>query len=393
MPDKNPVSFEDTSIAFSSRTDKELRRMQFLFSSMSREFLTKIGTFFVKTALNLKLPVKAPIKNLLFRQFCGGETIEECQATIQSLSMAKIHTILDYAVEGENRESVFDETARKILETIKLDSESTDISFSVFKMTGLAPFELLEKVQKGENLNVEDQQGFDRLRKRVELLCQTANDQNVSLMVDAEESWIQDAIDALVLEMMKKFNKERPVLYNTFQMYRADSMYNLKRALEAAKYEKFKLGVKLVRGAYMEKERERANELRYASPIFSTKKETDEAYDEALNFCIENRDLVYICCGSHNEKSNYHLCSLMEKRGMQKNDQRVWFSQLYGMSDHISYNLAAAGYNVAKYVPYGPVEAVIPYLFRRAEENKAITGGSRELEMVKKEIKRRKLKG
>jgi proline dehydrogenase len=391
MPVKNSISFEDTSIAFSSRSDKELRRMQFLFSSMSREFLTKIGTFFVKTALNLKLPVKPVIKNLLFRQFCGGETLEECQSTISFLSGYKINTILDYAVEGESNDSAYEETVSKVLETIKLDSSSPDISFSVFKLSGLAPFSLLEKVQKGENLNEEEQKSFEKLRQRVDLLCKSASDYNVSLMVDAEESWIQDTIDALVMEMMKKYNRDRAVVYNTFQMYRADMMYNLRQALEAAKFENFKLGVKLVRGAYMEKERKRAKELGYLSPIHSSKKETDEAFDEALSFCIENKDRIFLCCGSHNEKSNYLLTELMERKNISADDPGIWFSQLYGMSDHISFNLAHAGYNVAKYVPYGPVEAVIPYLFRRAEENKAITGGGRELEMVKKEIKRRKI--
>lgn len=365
--------------------------MQFLFSSMSREFLTKIGTFFVKTALNLKLPVKPVIKNLLFRQFCGGETLEECQSTISFLSGYKINTILDYAVEGESNDSAYEETVSKVLETIKLDSSSPDISFSVFKLSGLAPFSLLEKVQKGENLNEEEQKSFEKLRQRVDLLCKSASDYNVSLMVDAEESWIQDTIDALVMEMMKKYNRDRAVVYNTFQMYRADMMYNLRQALEAAKFENFKLGVKLVRGAYMEKERKRAKELGYLSPIHSSKKETDEAFDEALSFCIENKDRIFLCCGSHNEKSNYLLTELMERKNISADDPGIWFSQLYGMSDHISFNLAHAGYNVAKYVPYGPVEAVIPYLFRRAEENKAITGGGRELEMVKKEIKRRKI--
>ena len=391
MSVKKPVSFEDTYIAFSSRTDKELRRMQFLFSSMSREFLTKIGTFFVKTALNLKLPVKPVIKNLLFRQFCGGETVDECQKTITNLSSYKIHTILDYAVEAQTNEAAYDETVGKLLETIKLDADSPEISFTVFKVSGIASFALLEKIQMGENLNSDEQKRFDRLRHRVNVLCREACDGEVSLMVDAEESWIQDTIDALIFEMMKKYNKERAVIYNTFQMYRADMLYNLEKALEVAKFENFKLGVKLVRGAYMEKERKRASEQGYSSPIYSTKKETDDAFDQALNFCMDNLDTIYLCCGSHNEKSNQLLTTLMNKKNISANDPRIWFSQLYGMSDHISFNLAAEGYNVAKYVPYGPVESVMPYLFRRAEENKAITGSSRELELVTKEIKRRKL--
>jgi proline dehydrogenase len=389
MPRNTPVSFEDTSIAFSSKSDKELRRMHLLFSAMSREFLTKIGTFFVKTALNLKFPVKSVIKKRVFKQFCGGETIAECQSTIASLANYKIHTILDYAVEGEDNESSYDFTVTKILETIDLDAASEDISFSVFKVTGLAPFKLLEKIQNGEPLTSKENQEFEKVKQRIDSICNAAAAKDVRIMVDAEESWIQGTIDALVIDMMRKYNKEKAIVYNTFQMYRSDMPYNLDKALEMAEFEKFILGVKLVRGAYMEKERERAYDKKYSPPIFPSKEETDVAFDNALNFCIKNIHRISICCGSHNEKSNYFLISLMEKNKMDSNDDRVWFSQLYGMSDHITFNLAAAGYNVAKYVPFGPVESVMPYLFRRAEENKAVTGQGRELEMLQKEINRR----
>jgi proline dehydrogenase len=392
MPKNTLISFEDTSIAFSSRSDKELRRMRFLFSAMNKSFLTKIGTFFVKTALNLQLPVKSVIKKLLFKQFCGGETIQECQKTITELSRFNIYTILDYAVEGESNDKSYDETTRKILETIELDAVSNAISFSVFKVSGLGSFSLLEKIQKGENLNAEEYKSFEKLKERIDLICKNAYEKNVRLMVDAEESWIQDTIDALTYEMMRKYNKEKAIVWNTFQMYRADMPFNLQKAFEVAEFEKFILGAKIVRGAYMEKERERAEKMNYPSPIFGTKEETDEAFDNALLFCVKKKSKISICCGSHNEKSNYYLTTLMEKNDIPHNDPDVYFSQLYGMSDHISYNLASAGYNVAKYVPFGPVEAVIPYLLRRAEENKSVTGkGSRELEMVEKEIKRRSL--
>lgn len=384
-----PVSFEDTSTAFSSRSDEELKKMRLLFSAMSREFLTKIGTFFVKTALNLKLPVKSFIKKFLFTQFCGGENLAECQKTVSALARSGVHTILDYAVEGENEEKYFDETADNILKTIELDSKSQEISFSVFKLTGLASFDLLEKVQNGDNLSPAEHEAFGRVRQRVEKLCQAAGEKDVRLMVDAEESWIQGTIDALVYEMMRKYNREKAIVFNTYQMYRSDMLFNLERAVFMARSEKFYLGAKVVRGAYIEKERARARALNYASPVFSVKEETDQAFDNALLFCIQNRDVAAVCCGSHNEKSNYYLLSLMEKNNIAPDDDNVWFSQLYGMSDHITYNLAAGGYNVAKYVPYGPVESVMPYLFRRAEENKAVTGGSRELELVEKELKRR----
>ncbi|MBX9852028.1 MAG: proline dehydrogenase family protein [Cytophagaceae bacterium] len=389
MLKKPPVSFEDTSVAFSSRSDEELRRMHFLFSGMSKEFLTKIGTFFVKTALKLKLPVKSVIKNRLFKQFCGGETLSECKATVEGLARYRIHTILDYAVEGESNDKSYDDTLKKILDSIELDAQSQEISFSVFKVTGLGSFSLLEKIQKGDELNDEERMAFARLRERMDIICKTAFEKDIRLMIDAEESWIQGAIDVLVYEMMKKYNKSKAIIYNTFQMYRSDMSFNLQKALEISLFENFILGAKLVRGAYMEKERRRAKELNYTSPIFSTKNETDEAFNKALEFCVQHKDRISLCCGSHNEKSTYHLIALMENQNIERHDDNIWFAQLYGMSDHISYNLAAAGYNVAKYVPYGPVEAVMPYLFRRAEENKAVTGGGRELEMVKREMDRR----
>lgn len=388
-----PVSFEDTSTAFSSKSDKQLKRMHFLFSAMGKEYLTKIGTFFVKTALNLKLPIKSVIKKLLFQQFCGGETLEECQGTIKDLSQSNIHTILDYAVEGESSEKSYDDTVSKILKIIEMDEKSSDISFSVFKVSGLVDFRLLEKIQKGDSLSQAEFDRFEKLKTRIDSICSAAYKRNVSLMVDAEESWVQETIDVLVYDMMRKYNRERAVVHNTFQMYRVDMPYNLEKALEIAEYEKFILGVKLVRGAYMEKEMRRAEDLNYPSPIFSTKEETDTAYDNALEFCVKNLKKISLCCGSHNEKSNYLLLSLMHKHHIENNNPNIWFSQLFGMGDNISYNLAAAGYNVAKYLPFGPIEDVMPYLFRRADENRAIVGGGREYEMVKKEMKRRGMVG
>lgn len=365
--------------------------MHFLFSAMGREFLTNIGTFFIKTALNLKLPVRSVIKKRLFSQFCGGENLSECRSTIDKLAKYHIHTILDYAVEGESSDKSYEQTLGKILETIELDAKSEDISFSVFKISGLGPYTLLEKIQKGASLDSREQADFQKLKTRIDAICQAAYKADVRLMVDAEESWIQGTIDVMVYEMMRKYNKQKAIVYNTYQMYRSDMPYNLERALEIADFEKFILGVKLVRGAYMEKERKRALLMNYPSPIFSSKEETDQAFDRALDFCVKNKGRISLCCGSHNEKSNYYLTGLMSKHTIASNDLHIWFAQLYGMSDNISYNLAAAGYNVAKYVPFGPVEAVIPYLLRRAEENKAVTGGGRELEMVEREMKRRKL--
>jgi len=385
------VSFDDTSVAFSSKSDKELERMQLLFSTMNWKYPTKIGTFFIKTALKLKLPVSTVIKNSLFKQFCGGETIEECKSTIYNLMRFNVHTILDYSIEGGKTDVEFDETTEKILETIDISAISDAIPFAVFKMTGIGPAAILEKVETGEPLTETEMREFELIEQRADRICSLAYEKNVRVLVDAEESWIQGTTDAIVYELMKKYNKQRAIVFNTYQMYRADMQYNLERALEVAVSERFILGVKLVRGAYMEKERKRADIKKYPSPIFETKQETDDAYDYALNYCIKNIDHIELCSGSHNDQSNYLLTQLMQRAKIERNDSRVYFAQLYGMSDNISYNLADAGYNVAKYMPFGPVKSVMPYLFRRAQENQSVMGQTnRELDLIKKELKRRK---
>ena len=391
MQNEKPLSFEDTSIAFSSKTNADLEKMHLLFSTMNWKYPTKIGTFFIKTALKLKLPVRSVIKKTLFKQFCGGETIEECKNTIAYLIKFNVHTILDYSVEGVDSDQIFDNTMDKVLESIEIASISPAIAAGVFKMSGIGSADILEKIQKGEILNKEESEALDKMRRRAEIICRFAYDKGVPVFIDAEESWIQDTIDAMVFDMMKLYNRKRAIVFNTFQMYRVDMPYNLEKAHEQASSAQFILGAKLVRGAYMDKERKMAVKKKYESPIFSSKQETDEAYDEALQFCMKNIDKISICAGTHNEKSNYLLSSLMVKHKIERNDPRITFAQLYGMGDHISYNLAAAGYHVAKYLPFGPIDTVLPYLFRRAEENRAVTGTSgRELRLIKKEIKRRK---
>jgi proline dehydrogenase len=391
MQNEKPLSFEDTSTAFSSKTNADLEKMHLLFSTMNWKYPTKIGTFFIKTALKFKLPVQSIIKKTLFKQFCGGETIEECKEPIARLLKFNIHTILDYSVEGADTDKNFDDTMDKVLESIEIASFSPAIAGGVFKMSGIGSVRILEKIQKGVVLAPDELLSLAKIRKRAEIICRMASEKGVPVYIDAEESWLQDTVDAMVYDLMKIYNREKAIVYNTFQMYREDMPYNLEKALELAASDKFFLGVKLVRGAYMDKERKRAEEENYPSPIFSTKQETDEAYDMALQFCIKNIHRISICAGTHNEKSNYFLTFLMMKHKIERNDPRVNFAQLYGMSDHISYNLASAGYNVSKYVPFGPVDAVMPYLFRRAEENQALTGASgRELQMVKRELQRRK---
>lgn len=388
---KSNISFDNTAVAFEAKSDAELKKANLLFSVVNNPTMSDLATGSVKIALKLGLPVKGIIKNTVFELFCGGETIEESKKTISELSKHGIGTILDYSVEGGVDEESFEITKAEIIKTVNTAKLSLDIPFSVFKVTGLASTPLLQKVQEGKELTKEEKAAFERIRQRVDDICKTAFESNVPILIDAEETWIQEPIDKMAYEMMEKYNKEKAIVYNTFQMYRSDMLDNLKRAFHYAAMNSHYLGAKLVRGAYMEKERERAEEKGYPSPINPSKEATDDAYNMALSFCIDNKQRVSVVNGSHNEYSNYYLALLMEKHSMAVNDPRVWFAQLYGMSDNISFNLSKAGYNVAKYVPYGPVKSVMPYLFRRAQENTSVAGqSSRELSLIRRELKRRK---
>ncbi len=389
-PKVQSVSFEDTSIAFSSKSNADLRRMFLMFAAMNNGTLVSTGTGFIKKALGFRLPVKGLIKHTIFKQFCGGETIQDCEKTIQELANFNIGTILDYSVEGEKTEAGFEATVKETLATIHKAAATPHMPFAVFKVTGIASFDLLAKVQSKATLTTAEQEAYERVRNRVDLLCRTAFENGVRIFIDGEESWIQDPIDELAYEMMSKYNKETAIVYNTYQMYRWAALPGLKKAFADAEANNYYLGAKLVRGAYMEKEAKRAAEKGYRNPIQPSKEASDNDYNAGLIFCLENKHRIYLCAGTHNEFSCYFLIEAMERYGLAANDERVWFAQLYGMSDNISFNLANAGYNVAKYVPYGPVEAVMPYLFRRADENTAIAGQtSREFNLVRREVDRR----
>jgi proline dehydrogenase len=388
--DKIPVFFEDTFVAFANKSDAQLRKTYWLFSLMNQARVVNLGTFFIKLALKLNLPIKNLIRATIFEQFCGGETITECDPTINSLGNSAVGTILDYSVEGEDKESSFDATAQEILRTIDKAAQSGNIPFSVFKITGIASSEILEKAQRNETLTEREEMYFNKAKERVERLCTHAYKMNVRIFIDAEESWIQGIIDDLAYEMMEKFNKEKAIVYNTYQLYRHETLETLKGAYLKARQRGYVLGAKLVRGAYMEKERLRARENEYFNPIHVSKDATDKDYNAAIDFCIENLRYISVCLGTHNEFSCQYCTLKMNKLGIDKKDNRVWFAQLLGMSDNISFNLAKAGYNVAKYVPYGPISAVMPYLIRRAEENTSIAGqSSREFLLVQSELKRR----
>jgi len=387
---KSNISFEDTSVAFSYKSDNELRRSYLLFALMNNRLLVKIGTNMVKIALKLKMPVRGIIKKTVFTLFCGGESIADCEKTIDKLHAFNIGTILDYAVEGEDAEVEFDGTRDEILRTIERSKSSASIPFCVFKPTGVASIGLLSKIQSGDPLDDDESASYNRVKGRFETLAEAAYQNNVRLLVDSEESWIQEPIDMLVYDQMAKYNSQTAIIFNTYQLYRKGMLDRIKRAVEAASG-RYIVGAKLVRGAYMEKERRRAGEMGYPDPILPSKEKTDRQYNEALEYCLRYVDHIHICSGSHNERSNLLLSGMIEQKGLQRNDSRIFFAQLYGMSDNISFNLARTGYNVAKYVPYGPVKSVMPYLFRRAEENTAIRGQtSREFELVKRELLRRK---
>lgn len=384
-------SFDDTAHAFAAHSDSEMRKIWWLFAAMNQPWLVKTGSPILGAALQAGLPIKGLIKNTIYQHFCGGESIADSVKTVQALGKYNIGTILDYSVEGEKTEAGFDETAKEIIASIRKAAVAAHIPFTVFKVTGLARFALLEKIQAGEVLTVKEQEEFKRAEARVEKICQEAAKMEVRIFFDGEETWIQDVIDRLAFEMMRKYNRENCIVFNTWQIYRKAGLKNLMDAWEEARDTGYMLGAKLVRGAYMEKERARAKLLQYPDPIQDTKEITDADYNRALIFCLDHLDDIAFCAGTHNEKSSLLLVHEMEKRKIDRNDNHIWFSQLLGMSDNISYNLAHAGYNVAKYVPYGPVEAVMPYLMRRAQENTSVAGqSSREFKLISKEIERRK---
>lgn len=388
---KGELTFENTEIAFSSKSDFDLKRAHWLFRIIGNPTLTIVGKHLTNFALALHLPIKSAVKATIFKQFVGGETISECKAVAKSLELYNVGTILDYSIEGKNEDADFESTTNETIKTIETASGNDFIPFAVFKVSGLCRNSLLEKISTGESLNSDESNRYERLRGRVDNICRKAKEANTPVFMDAEESWIQPAIDGLAMEMMEKYNRERAIVYNTLQMYRHDRLAHLREALAVAEAKGFFYGIKLVRGAYMEKERERAAENDYPSPIQPDKASTDRDFDAAVSFCLAHIDRIAFCAGTHNEESSLRLAKEMDRLKISHKDSRVFFAQLYGMSDHISFNLSNAGYNVAKYLPYGPVREVMPYLIRRAQENTSVTGQvGRELGLILREIKRRK---
>jgi len=392
MTEKNNLSFENTEIAFRHSSNSDLKRAYWLFKVINVNFLVKIGPPITNFAINIGLPIKGIIKATIFKHFCGGETIAECDKTIKNLYNGGVGTILDYSIEGEDDEHVFDNTRDEIIRTIERAAVDKSVPITVFKVTGVARFSLLEKLDEKAQLSILEHEEWEKAQARVLAICTAAHAKGIPVMIDAEESWIQKTIDMLALDMMHLYNTEKAIVYNTYQLYRHDKLQSLKNDHEVAATGGFILGAKLVRGAYMEKERKRAEEKGYQSPIQPDKQSSDRDYDLSLDYCTDHIAQIAFVAGTHNEESCRKLAELLDKKNIDHNNPHVYFSQLLGMSDNLSFNLANAKYNVAKYVPYGPIKAVLPYLFRRAQENTAIAGQmSRELGLITKEVKRRKL--
>lgn len=383
--------FENTQVAFALKNNKELNRAYLLFKMISNPLLVNIGTSLTNFAIKSKLPVKGLIRSTVFDHFCGGVTEKDCLKVVDKMYSKKVSSVLDYSVEGKETEAQFDAALAMTLKTISFAKDNEAISFAVFKPTGVGRFFLFEKKGEGKTFTEVEQIEWNKIVHRFDVICKAAHDSNVLLLIDAEESWMQDAADDLILEMMRKYNKEKAIVYNTAQTYRTDRFDYIKNLHQTALNEGFHVGLKVVRGAYMEKERQRAEQKGYPSPICATKEETDANFNRSVTYMLENlNNQMALFAGTHNEKSTYMLLDLIDKNNINPSDNKMWFSQLYGMSDNISFNLANKNYNVAKYLPFGPVYDVVPYLIRRAKENTSVAGQTnRELDLLKKELDRR----
>jgi len=387
----NKKIFNNTKSAFKLKSNAELDRAIFLFSMMNYSSLVKAGSALTKLSLKLHLPVETLIKKTIFEQFCGGVTEEDCKPVTKEMYDENLHSILDYSVEGKKTEEEFDSAMKKKLSLIEYAKNSDEVSFAMFKPTGIGRFEIWEKVSEKVSLTDEEKEEWDRVKKRVDTLCSKAYELGVRLYADGEETWMQTSADDLMEEMMRKYNKEKVLIFNTLQCYRWDRLQYLKDLHEKAKNEGFKIGAKIVRGAYMEKENARAKKLGYPSPICESKEATDVNFNSVLSYCLNHLNDISVFIGTHNEVSSYLALQIIEDKGISIDDKRIWFSQLYGMSDHLSYNLAKKGYNAVKLVPFGPVRDVVPYLLRRAQENTSVKGQTgRELSLLREEKKRRK---
>ena len=387
----DPINFNDTSIAFSHLPNRRLKNAQLLFRLIGNHWLTKVAKLFLKGALKLNLPIIPLINNTVFKQFCGGESIKDSMETISLLKSYNIETILGYSVEWSSNEEAYNLARDETIREIKTMESDTNIAFCQMKLSAFGSIEIMTKVQAKESLNEDEKYSLQCMKERIKSIIEVAHQVNRPVMIDAEESWFQEYMDELVNGLMRDYNKKGALIYNTYQMYKYDSLQKLSEDIIKAKKGGYYFGAKLVRGAYVEKERIRAAQYGYSSPIHANKTLVDQDYDRALKLCLNHIDFSHICAGTHNEFSCKYLTELMKEMNLENNDKRIYFAQLLGMSDNISFKLSSMKYNVAKYVPYGPIKEVLPYLFRRAEENTSISGqSSREYVLITKELKRRK---
>jgi len=389
---QNSALFENTSAAFSHQSNQELKKAYRLFRSFSNPLLLPVGKALIQIAFNLNAPIEGLFKKTIYHQFCGGESLHDCKRVIHRLADNNISTALQYSVETKATEEEYNRTMQELLDAIYYSESNPHVKVVCCKLTGIGSFNIFEKLHGGTALSGSEEVAFENIRRRMETICSVAEKASVAIFFDAEESWIQRPMDQLIDEMMLRYNKQQAVVYNTFQLYRNDRLDFLKASFEKARANKFILGAKLVRGAYMEKERKRARNKNLPSPIHQDKQAVDKAYNEALEFCAANFEGIAFCAATHNEQSCLRLVNLIDSKGIDRNHPNIFFSQLYGMGEHLTYNLAKEGFNATKLVPYGPVREAIPYLIRRAEENSSVAGQvGRELQLLKKEMKRRGL--
>ncbi|AKD02258.1 proline dehydrogenase family protein [Pontibacter korlensis] len=383
---------DNLQVTFRNKSDYEMRLAYWLFSMMGKPALVKAGGLATTWALRIGLPVKGLIRNTVYRHFCGGETVHEAKEVVQKLSSACVQTVLDYAAEAQDTEDGFDAVHDEVLRNIQLARSTEGLSCISVKLTGIGHNAILEKLHQGQKLSSDERKAFTQTAVRLDNICKAAAEAGVTVYIDAEESWLQRPIDELAEEMMRRYNKQRAVVFNTLQMYRTDRVAYLKSCLKHFKKEPVTLGIKIVRGAYIEKEQQRAREQGYPSPVFTKKEDTDRSFNKAIDLCLENLHRLELCAATHNEKSIKYLTERIQQDSISDHKQRIHFSQLYGMSDNLTFNLADAGYNTSKYLPYGEVATAMPYLLRRAEENTSIAGQmGRELALLQMEMHRRNL--
>lgn len=379
--------------AFSHYSISQLRRTKVLFKILQNPLVSWFSGFVPHIPILLRLPfVKSLIKHYIFSHFCGGEDWKEVHQSALKLQKQNILSSLDYSVECKQTEQDYETTKKVLLNVLEEAKNLSHIPFCVLKITGLGRFALLEKIHNGQTLSDNEKAEWQRVQSRFDSICEKAVDCNTKLLVDAEESWIQKPIDNIVKRAMKRHNQNEPMIYNTYQLYLKAKYEQLKTDWEKAKEKGYILGSKLVRGAYMEKETKRAVKMHLPNPIQPSKAKCDQDFNDSLKFCLKHIDDFGIYIGTHNIESTQKARQLMQEYGIAKSDERVFFSQLLGMREILSYELAQQDYLVSKYTPFGKIAEVIPYLLRRIQENSSVKDQlNDEIKVITRELENQKL--